>query len=153
MARILLPQNALTITPVNPSINSPVNIEVRYTIEFTPMEMLLAQHGLRFTDRVRLVEVNNPPDNEDFLLTMSSAVISSGTIQGAVNNRLQRVATRNNVLRSALRGEDETPTLERVMARISIRPVPLNATAVVLDDAESNIVFVQIQDEIIQAAE
>jgi hypothetical protein len=151
MARIILPTNALTITPTNPSVNSPVNIEVRYTIEFTPMEMLLAQHGLRFTNRVRLVEVNNPPDNDDFLLTAANQVISSGTIQGAVNNRLQRLIALTDVPRSSLRGNDETPTLERVMARISIRPVPLNAASVVPDDADSNIVFVQIQDEIIEA--
>lgn len=152
MATILNP--SITITPSTPALGAPVDVEVSYTVRFTPMERLLANYGLIFRERIRLHDVDLPEGDanpNDFLRlldgtnTIPSAVIAASPAAGLFISR----TSNNPIPLSELQGPDDdgTPDLETIRARIRVFPVPSNALQVVGDmEFTQNSVLLDVDD-------
>lgn len=139
----------ITITPASPLLGGSVLVEVTYVARFTPMERLLANHGLRFQVRIRLYDVDAPEvtlTNDDFLRTQENSIITSAQIAGSPIGGLLLSSSRTYD-RLDLRGpdDDNSEYWERIRARILVTPLPSNATDVVGDDELSNYVDLNTQ--------
>ena len=119
----------IEITPASFVAGGPVEVEVSYTITFTPLEMLLANYGLTFNENILLYDVDVPAatiENDDYLnWLLVGGEITVDEIASAVNNQLPRVHSRI-FDRPDLRGpnDDGSEFVEGVRALIEIVPNP-----------------------------
>jgi hypothetical protein len=138
---------SISYTPASPVANGPVEVRVNYTVQFSPMEKLLASYGLRFGVRIHFYDVDFGITEDDEVQT-ANMFISAAQIAGTpANNRLHLEFTRVYD-RPELRGPDDDGSefQETLRAQVCLLPIPgKNADAVTGACALTNYVPIDTQ--------